>query len=687
MDASPPSYTGTISNAGKKSMVSRVKRRRNPIDLATGSCDSLEYKYASSVVGTFQYQKAPTSLSTMGSTHSRPTAPTVVDLDTSSALLPRTLKRFKSSPHSLRPSRPRESASVSRSPSPSYNSLSEKQVIVNRDPSRKGHQCDCVAPHDYWQPSLPTKTVLPVTVSAIYLPSPTAGLLPTPPSSQRTQSDAAYLRFLHNYPQYSSSWHVDALRRSEYTRLGADETYVDYMGGALYPASLISVHSEFLQSTVLGNTHSESSSSKLSAALTARARTAVLSFLNAPPGSTVVFTANASAALKLVGEAFPFTPQAPFILPEDAHNSVHGIREFAKAKGAPVVYLSSPPRGGVRVREAFALIDKHAPPAGTPALFAYTGQSNITNSKPPLTVLAHASARGFTTLLDAAALAPTTPIDLTHTPVDAVAISFYKMFGFPTGIGALVLAPGIGAWLREKRPWFAGGTVDVVQVPGTVVGRAAAIDEAFEDGTLNYTLLPAVTTGLRLLGAYLPALPARIAALTSYCAHLLQEIRLPQSGLPAVRVLSRIPGAPPEQGEATQGTGGIVSCLMLGEKGEPIPLSRVAAHAAANGIALRTGCMCNPGGAATLLSLGSLMTVLDQGDTDHPPTLRSLEEAAGRELGVVRISFGLASCWSDVWRVRCWVVQALNEGWVIPAPPGVSGTDGDVGLDVVGRAI
>lgn len=115
------------------------------------------------------------------------------------------------------------------------------------------------------------------------------------------------------------------------------------------------------------------------------------------------------------------------------------------------------------------------------------------------------------------------------------------------------------------------------------------------------------------------------------------------------------------------------------EKGEPIPPSRVAAHAAANGIALRTGCMCNPGGAATLLSLGSLMTVLDQGDARHPPTLRSLEEAAGRELGVVRISFGLASSWSDVWRVRCWVIQALNERWAISAEPPVYGTDGDVG--------
>jgi selenocysteine lyase/cysteine desulfurase len=106
-------------------------------------------------------------------------------------------------------------------------------------------------------------------------------------------------------------------------------------------------------------------------------------------------------------------------------------------------------------------------------------------------------------------------------------------------------------------------------------------------------------------------------------------------------------------------------------KGDPIPLSTVAAHAAANGIALRTGCMCNPGGAATLLSLGSLMAILGNDDPKHPSTLRALEEAAGRELGVVRISFGLASCWTDVWRVRCWVVQALDEEWVVkpPVPP------------------
>ena len=485
------------------------------MDLATGFCHlrSPPYKYPSCL----NLPVVQPTVLIMGSSHSQPTT----TVDTASPLRPRSLKRLKSTPHSLRPLRPLESASISRSPSPSFNSLSEKHSEKENRPlslSRKERPCDCVPV----TPPLPAKYVQPSSIPVVphvLLPSPTAGLFSAASLTRLTsESDVAYARFLHDYPQYSSSWHVDALRRSEYRRLAQDQTYVDYMGGALYPASLISVHADFLQTAVLGNTHSESPrsdliaviisqlthpdhSSKLSSALTATARSAVLSFFNAPPGSTVIFTANASAALKLVGEAFPFTPGAAFILPEDAHNSVHGIREFAKVKGAPIVYLSSPPRGGVRIREAFVspllvmthippinahistaqtLIDKHRPRSGTPALFAYTGQSNITNSKPPLAVLAHAAGRGFTTLLDAAALAPTTPIDLTNTPVDAVAVSFYKMFGFPTGIGALVLAPGIGAWLREKRPWFAGGTVEVVQVPGTAVGRTAAIDEAFE---------------------------------------------------------------------------------------------------------------------------------------------------------------------------------------------------------------
>jgi len=53
-----------------------------------------------------------------------------------------------------------------------------------------------------------------------------------------------------------------------------------------------------------------------------QARHAVLSFFQAPEGYTVIFTANASGALKLVGESYPFEQGSNYILAEDCHNSV-----------------------------------------------------------------------------------------------------------------------------------------------------------------------------------------------------------------------------------------------------------------------------------------------------------------------------------------------------------------------------
>ena len=112
------------------------------------------------------------------------------------------------------------------------------------------------------------------------------------------------------------------------------------------------------------------------------------------------------------------------------------------------------------------------------SLFVLTAQSNITNSKSPLAIAEYASRLGYHTLLDAAALVPTSVFSLSEHPVDAVAVSFYKMFGFPTGVGALIVRSTFLSELR--RPWFAGGSVDVVQVPGNIVTRAREPHEQFE---------------------------------------------------------------------------------------------------------------------------------------------------------------------------------------------------------------
>jgi molybdenum cofactor sulfurtransferase len=87
-------------------------------------------------------------------------------------------------------------------------------------------------------------------------------------------------------------------------------------------------------------------SSRLSLRFADEARTTVLSFFHAPPEYTVIFTANASSALKLVGEAFPFGAESSYVLGADSHNSVHGIREFAQKRDCGVHYIPSTPHGG-----------------------------------------------------------------------------------------------------------------------------------------------------------------------------------------------------------------------------------------------------------------------------------------------------------------------------------------------------
>ena len=107
-----------------------------------------------------------------------------------------------------------------------------------------------------------------------------------------------------------------------------------------------------------------------------------------------------------------------------------------------------------------------------------TGQSNNTNSKNSLSIVTYAASLGYHTVVDAAALAATSTINLSEYPIDAMAVSFYKMFGYPTGVGALVVKK---AFLQQlQRPWFSGGTVSIVQAPGFNVTRADELHEQFE---------------------------------------------------------------------------------------------------------------------------------------------------------------------------------------------------------------
>ena len=271
--------------------------------------------------------------------------------------------------------------------------------------------------------------------------------------------------FRQAYPAFESTSILDQLRATEYTRLDElEHTYLDYTGGGLYADLQLREHFELLRHHVFGNPHSLNPTSRASTELDEHARSFVLNYFRASPDEyTVIFTANASHALKLVGEAYPFRPGGQFLLLADNHNSVNGIREFARAKAARVTYL---PIISPELRGDAALLHSFLEHEGndTDRLFAYPAQSNFTGVQHPLEWIAEAQARGWDVLLDAAAFVPTNRLDLSRWHPDFVPVSFYKMFGYPTGVGCLLARKTTLAKLRH--PWFAGGTVWGASVQG-----------------------------------------------------------------------------------------------------------------------------------------------------------------------------------------------------------------------------
>jgi selenocysteine lyase/cysteine desulfurase len=139
--------------------------------------------------------------------------------------------------------------------------------------------------------------------------------------------------FLAEWPKYESTRKLDDLRRREYSgldRLG--HLYLDYTGAGLFAISQMREHVKLIESDVFGNPHSRNPTSAVITELVEQCRRAVLAHFNAPESEYIaIFTAKASQALKLVGEAFPFDPESQFLLTFDNHNSVNGIREFARA--------------------------------------------------------------------------------------------------------------------------------------------------------------------------------------------------------------------------------------------------------------------------------------------------------------------------------------------------------------------
>ncbi|XP_071100767.1 molybdenum cofactor sulfurase-like [Haliotis cracherodii] len=303
-------------------------------------------------------------------------------------------------------------------------------------------------------------------------------------------------------------------------------------------------------------------------------------------------------------------------------------------------------------------------------LFAYPAQSNFSGKKYPLSWIDRVQQgdMGFQSklpgkwyvVLDAASYVSTCKLDLKQYKPDFVTLSFYKIFGFPTGLGALLVRADAAPLLHKR--YFGGGTVAVSDARERFHVLKPTLADSFEDGTLPFLDLIALRHGLdavhRIGGDMEKVSRHSFTVAKFFHDHLLQLCH--GNGSPVARVYC--------QGfEDIHTQGAIVNFNILRDNGEFVGFAEVDKMAQLQDVHLRTGCFCNIGACQKYLHLTSKQ-IRENFQAGHVCG-DDQDMIDGHPTGSVRISFGYMSTYGDAVQCLRFITEYFLEGAAIPEFP------------------
>ena len=446
--------------------------------------------------------------------------------------------------------------------------------------------------------------------------------------------------------------YVEEMREVQYPML-KDATYLDHAGTTLYSKALMDRFHSDMMGSLFGNPHSASPSSQLSTQLVEDTRLQLLRFFNADPAEyDLVFTANATAAIKLVMEAFRAQDGGFWYgYHVDSHTSLVGVRESSKEHQC---------FGSDGEVERWIMSGKEDT-STTAKLFAYPAQSNMNGRRLPLDWTSRIRSVGTApsyTLLDAAAYASTSPLDLGTVGVepDFVALSLYKTFGFPD-LGALIVRKA-SAHIFANRQYFGGGTVDmVVSLKEQWHARkTGTVHEQLEDGSLPIhsivALKAAMQTHSELFGTM-----QRVARHTDMLTQRLHDELAAMKHNNGVSVATIY-------GDRESPRGPIVAFNLRNSQGDWISTTEVEKVATVKRIHIRTGGLCNPGGIAASLGLESWE--MKDNFSAGQRCGNENDIMNGKPTGMIRASLGAMSVLGDVDNFLSFIEEFFVDAGAVP---------------------
>ena len=465
---------------------------------------------------------------------------------------------------------------------------------------------------------------------------------------------------LDGYDEY-----VESMREVEYPML-KDGLYMDHAGTTLYSKTLMDRFHADMMTNLYGNPHSASPSSQQSTQSIEAVRMQLLKFFDADPNDfDLVFTANATAGIKLVGEAFREQEGGfSYAYHVESHTSLVGLRELA----CEHTCLES---DNQVERWRSSLTDAHEEQGLK--LLAYPAQSNMNGRRLPLEwgrrVQQPLCLRKQYTLLDAAAYASTSPLVLSQAEdsPDFTVVSLYKIFGFPD-LGALIVKKE-AAHIFERRRYFGGGTVDMVACIKEQwhAVKPGPLNERLEDGTLPVHSILALKSALQTHKELFGTLN-RVSKHTADLAKRLYEglYSLQHGNSKAVCTIYKHASSD-YNAIATQGP--VVAFNIRDSRSNWISNTEIEKLASIKNIHLRTGGVCNPGGIADALNLAPWELRENFSAGHRCGSSNDNDILNGKPTGVIRLSLGAMSTSSDVARFLAFMHEFFVEKVPQPCEP------------------
>lgn len=474
-----------------------------------------------------------------------------------------------------------------------------------------------------------------------------------------------------------------------------NQIYLDYAANSIYPSSLIkqyyeklTIHDESSGSwSLFSNPHSHSQSGFYTNLFTQSTRQKILGLFNTNLNEyDVVFVQNATSGLKLLIESFNFgrfdsskvssepCSKPYFAYLNDNHTSVIGLREivWSLRSGVDVHFLTENESCegffDSKLIENFNNNQQYLNSALN-NLLILPAQSNFNGRRYNLDLIEKIKSKGINSnlnkeslflCLDTASYTSTSFLNLKEYKPDFLVVSFYKMFGFPTGIGALIIrkTDATKKCLNAKQ-YFGGGTVSMALIDDSQIcfknctlkqkGQSQIINdnfhEFFEDGTLSY--LQVIGLNLAIDKFYqltfnrgFSIIEKYVARLTEYCLAKLDSLKH-YNNTKLVEIYRK------DVSDLKYGP--IIAFNLKNSFQKYIGYNLVNSLAQENRIHLRTGCFCNIGACQFFLNhLKNSDKFLKNFEEHGHKCGDHIDLIDDMPTGAIRISFGYASTKKDI---------------------------------------